>query len=277
MTRVLAFLGIFLVLCIVPSVFAFTRSDGFSTNGDWCDGADFTRNGMVDDNDAGILVLEYGKTGCSTINDWCSLADITRDGRVDDNDAVIYTLAPKTGCVGISPARSEGAPSGTLPSGTTEATLSLNTDEHANCRYSTALDIPYDSMANPFSATDSKTHSTTVTGLSGGNTYTYYVRCKDIFYVLYPDSKTQPNANADDYIISFSISCTPGEKRCDGSRLETCNPDGMSWTLEVCPYGCSSGACNPPSGGGSAPGFEPSLLAIALASLIAALFLPKLR
>jgi len=92
------------------------------------------------------------------------------------------------------PVRSNGSPTGELPAGTT-VTLSLTTDEDATCRYSTTPGIPYASMTNTFSNTGSTSHSTTITGLSNGNTYNYYIKCID----------TYNNANTDDYLISFSI------------------------------------------------------------------------
>ena len=94
------------------------------------------------------------------------------------------------------PVRSDGLPTGTLVAGTTQTTLSLVTDENAICKYGTLASVPYDEIANTFSSTDSTTHSQTITGLTNGNSYTYYIRCQD-------DSD---NSNADDYTISFSVS-----------------------------------------------------------------------
>jgi len=93
------------------------------------------------------------------------------------------------------PTRSNGLPTGELPAGTTQITLSLTTNENATCRYSTTPNIPYASMTNTFSNTGGTSHSTTITGLSSGNTYNYYIKCID----------TSNNANTDDYTISFSI------------------------------------------------------------------------
>ena len=50
-------------------------------------------------------------------------------------------------------------------------------------------------MANTFSATGGTTHSTSITGLTGGQTYHYYVRCQNSTGV----------ANTDDYDISFYV------------------------------------------------------------------------
>lgn len=93
------------------------------------------------------------------------------------------------------PTRSNGSPSGTLSYGTTETTISLDTDENATCKYSTSSGTSYASMTDTFSTTGTTSHSTTVSGLSNGNTYHYYVRCQD----------GSGNPNTDDYDISFSV------------------------------------------------------------------------
>ncbi len=98
------------------------------------------------------------------------------------------------------PVLSNGSPSGTLPAGTTQTTLSVTTDENATCRYSTVAGTSYAAMTNTFSTTGGTSHSTTVTGLSNGNSYSFYVRCVD----------AAGNANPADYTISFSVaSATP--------------------------------------------------------------------
>ena len=93
------------------------------------------------------------------------------------------------------PGRSDGAPSGTLVAGTTQATLSLLTSENTICRFSLSPDIAYTEMTSTFSNTGGTFHSHTVTGLHGEQTYTYYIKCQD----------EDGNANTDDYIISFYI------------------------------------------------------------------------
>ena len=50
-------------------------------------------------------------------------------------------------------------------------------------------------MPNTFSNTGTITHQTLVAGLANGNTYNYYVRCKD----------SAGNVNSSDYTISFSV------------------------------------------------------------------------
>ena len=45
----------------------------------------------------------------------------------------------------------------------------------------------------------------------------------------------------------IAIVCTPSEKRCVDSVIEECNSEGSGWdVLEVCEFGCDSGAlvCN---------------------------------
>jgi glucose/arabinose dehydrogenase len=93
------------------------------------------------------------------------------------------------------PARSNGQPTGTLPAGTTTAAITLTTNESAACRYATAPGLGYDSMVAAFSASGGMSHSTTVTGLSDGSTYSYYPKCRD----------TAGNANTDDFPITFAV------------------------------------------------------------------------
>jgi uncharacterized protein YgiM (DUF1202 family) len=93
------------------------------------------------------------------------------------------------------PTRSNGAPSGSLNAGTTSTTISLTTNETATCKYTTAVNTAYASMTNSMTAGTSNFHSATVSGLTNGGTYNYYVRCSD----------TRGNANTNDYAISFGV------------------------------------------------------------------------
>ena len=93
------------------------------------------------------------------------------------------------------PVRSNGQPVGILPIGTTQATLSLTTDETATCRYSPVAGLTYGAMTNTFATTGSTTHSTVVSGLTDSSTYHFYVRCID----------TGGHANTDDFAITFSV------------------------------------------------------------------------
>ena len=60
-----------------------------------------------------------------------------------------------------------------------QATLSVNTDKAAICRYATSSGLQYDSMPNTFSTTGSTVHSSLLQGLVNGTSYSYYVRCRD--------------------------------------------------------------------------------------------------
>jgi len=93
-----------------------------------------------------------------------------------------------------APVRSSGSPSGTLSSVTTGATLSVSTDEAATCKYSASSGTAYGSMT-AFGTTGSVSHSSSISGLSHGNSYSYYVKCRD----------GQGNTNVSDYTISFTI------------------------------------------------------------------------
>jgi hypothetical protein len=93
------------------------------------------------------------------------------------------------------PGRSGGLPTGILPAGTTQTTLSLATDENATCRHATTAGTPYAAMPNAFTTTGTTTHATTVGGLSEGTAYAFHVRCQD----------AAGNANTTDFTIGFSV------------------------------------------------------------------------
>ncbi|HUO50194.1 MAG TPA: fibronectin type III domain-containing protein, partial [Candidatus Paceibacterota bacterium] len=90
------------------------------------------------------------------------------------------------------------APSGTLASGTTQTTLSVTTNETATCAYATSAGQAFASMTT-FTTTGGTSHSTTLTGLSDGSSYTYYVKCKDVSGNLSSDSS-----------VSFSVAAASG-------------------------------------------------------------------
>jgi hypothetical protein len=120
------------------------------------------------------------------------------DGAVIDLDANA-TLAPPSADT-LPPVRSGGQPTGVLASGTSQTTLSLTTDENATCRYAATAGVAYASMAKTFSSTGSTAHSTLVTGLVDGGSYSYYVRCQD----------STGNANSDDFVIAFTVAMGGG-------------------------------------------------------------------
>jgi len=114
------------------------------------------------------------------------------DNIVISTTGYIGPLAPEDT---TPPTRSSPFPTTNLSSGTTQTTISLTTDENANCRYSETSGIDYSSMIETFDNTDSTAHSELITGLSDGDSKTYYVRCQD----------ESNNQNTDDFEISFSI------------------------------------------------------------------------
>jgi chitodextrinase len=70
------------------------------------------------------------------------------------------------------------APTGQLAANTTSMTLSVITNENATCAYATAAGQTFASMTT-FSTTGGTAHSATLSGLTNGTSYTYYVKCKD--------------------------------------------------------------------------------------------------
>ena len=69
-----------------------------------------------------------------------------------------------------APGRSNGVPTGTLPAGTTQTSLSLATDEGATCRYTTTPGVVYSAMPSTFTSTGGTAHITTVSSLTDGVT-----------------------------------------------------------------------------------------------------------
>ena len=98
-----------------------------------------------------------------------------------------------------APIIANGQPTGSLPHGTTQASMSVNTDETATCRWGTTSGTPYADLPNAFTSTGGTTHSTLLTGLVDGQHYTRYVRCRD----------AHGNANASSYAISFDVASPP--------------------------------------------------------------------
>jgi hypothetical protein len=78
--------------------------------------------------------------------------------------------------------------------------LSLTTNESATCRYATTAGVAYGSMTNTFSTTGGKAHSTLVTGLADGGSYSYYARCQD----------SAGNADSNDFVIAFAVTTAAG-------------------------------------------------------------------
>jgi len=155
----------------------------------------------------------------ATYNYYIRCSDLTGNSNTDDYP-ISFSVASGGGA-GL-PLRSAGAPTGVLPSWTTSTTMSLTTDIAATCKYSTSPGVSYTSMTNTFTSTGFTSHSTTLTGLTSGTSYNYYVRCKNL----------AGNANTDDYPISFSVASGGGA----GLPLRSAGaPTGVlpSWTTQT--------------------------------------------
>jgi hypothetical protein len=142
------------------------------------------------------------------------------------------TLNVSSFTIDTPPVRSNGQPTGNLSLGTTTTTISLDTNENATCRYSTTPGIAYSAMTNTFATTGGTHHTQTVSGLSDGNTYHYYVRCSD----------SGSNANVDDFEITFNVAST-----CTSftySDWGACQPDGKQTrtVISSSPSGCMGGS-----------------------------------
>ena len=89
----------------------------------------------------------------------------------------------------------DGKPFGMYPAGTTQAQLSLYTNKDATCRYSTAPNVPFQSMTGIFQFTGYQNHNSPTLNLQSGQSYKYYVKCQD----------SSGKTNAKDLIISFRV------------------------------------------------------------------------
>ena len=125
---------------------------------------------------------------------------------VDDSDKTnLITYGPLTITVeaapltikedSLPPQLSNGLPNQPQSTGTVTTELRVITDEPASCRYSNTAGIAYNDMLSVFDNTGQTNHTTPVTSLSDGNSYTYYVRCND----------KANNNNQTDYEINFSV------------------------------------------------------------------------
>jgi hypothetical protein len=96
------------------------------------------------------------------------------------------------------PRMSEPEPRGTLPSGTTVATLRMKTDRNAVCRYSAIEGLRCVDMEHAFASTGGLEHTTPLTGLRPGN-YRFFAKC-EVAVDPYTDCST-PH----DLVFLFSV------------------------------------------------------------------------
>lgn len=142
----------------------------------------------------------------------------------------------------IPPVRFNGAPTGELSHTVTSVEVSLETDELATCRYSSASGTPYFSMTYEFSGTGAVVHTQEFSGFTPETSHSYFVRCID----------DEGNFNIDDYEITFTIRAvpegTPGTGSSTGSG--TGSGTGSSGTGSGSSSGGGSGGGSGGSGGG---------------------------
>lgn len=123
----------------------------------------------------------------------------------------------------VPPVLSRGTPKGELQPGTRTTNLFLESDKNSICRHAPTSGIPYSGMNNSFEVTGGKNHSTPITGLEDGKSYSYYVRCSD----------EKGNVNSDDYVISFfvvsdSLSPQPSPSPAQEEEKSDSDNDGLS-------------------------------------------------
>ncbi len=154
-------------------------------------------------------------------NSGVAIANISESGDIMTVD--VYIGEPYDSS---APVRSNGNPSGTVPAGTTEVMVSLTTDDNAHCRYSANPGVNFLDMTGIFEDTGFTDHSFEETGLSNGDTGTFYVRCMNV----------QGYMNNDDYVIEFEVEETPEDMikpdAIDDLTVVECDRDTcrIAWT-----------------------------------------------
>jgi hypothetical protein len=144
----------------------------------------------------------------------------------------------------VPPIRSGGYPMSPPPlvwSATNPRTITmgLTTNEKAQCKYSTSSGMSYVAMGSWFSGGGTTTHSASIS-ISNGSSYTYYVKCQDYAYA--------PNANTNDYVISFSVYALPPiVGSCGTARGQSYVAPGPSYSPTT--VLCAVGAVDPVSPG----------------------------
>ena len=97
-----------------------------------------------------------------------------------------------------NPTISGGLPSGEQSAGTTSITMSVTTNENATCKYSSISGTAF-ALMTAFTTTGTANHSTLISGLSNGSSYSYYVLCQD-----------SSNNESTETTISFSVASPSG-------------------------------------------------------------------
>lgn len=163
----------------------------------WLNGTQFINleNISIGHNDVVGHYFKWGIYAGIDTDDNTSATFYLDEFRIGDENSSYEEVAPRGGPPDITaPDRTGGYPTGTLAAGTTSTTIGLETYETATCKYGTTPETAYESIVNTFSTTNAQAHSQSISGLTDGDTKTYYVRCTD-----------GTNVNKTDYVISFSV------------------------------------------------------------------------
>lgn len=100
-------------------------------------------------------------------------------GNITSTPSLIQFFVDKAGVVDtIGPVLSSLMPAGSLDAGTKQATLSLISNEAADCRYSKSSQASYAQMS-AMQMTGGLNHYTQETGLADAMSYQYFVQCQD--------------------------------------------------------------------------------------------------
>jgi uncharacterized delta-60 repeat protein len=170
-------------------------------------------------------ITEITRVGCLTGGDIQAVAGLTfaRRGVVYSiNPYPVLTSSSSTTNNGTNdttePTRSNPVPAlgAVLTADTSETTISLSTNEDAQCRHSTVTGTAYLSMTL-FGTTGGTTHSTLITGLQNGTPYSYYVKCEDL----------SGNINTLDYVMNFSVSQAAAKTTSSSSANATSTSNSL--------------------------------------------------
>lgn len=144
----------------------------------------------------------------------------------------------------VPPYRFNPAPTSTVGGTTLSVEISLETDEFAWCRFSTASGTPFYSMTDHFANTGLIFHSTIVP-ITPNTVQRFYIRCID----------DENNFNTDDFLIVFTVNERPtGTANTEGSTSGDGTGSGNNGTGTGSGGGGTSGESNgeEPLEGGSA-------------------------
>lgn len=126
--------------------------------------------------------------------------------------AIVNPVQPSAIGENFPPTRANGLPSGEVAAGNDDIEISFTTDEVATCRYSTVPDTDYNSMTGTLVSAGGTVFYAAISGHENATSYTYYVRCIDLFGVV----------NLDDYAITFDLATTP----ISNTSIATSNTSG---------------------------------------------------